>query len=140
MGSFYPSNLDSNQLVRLQLFSILIRTNPMIELSNLNAELVDVTADELESVHGGDSLGALIGGVSGFGAAGVLSGGDPIKAVRGGTEGASAGNLVPVAANPAIGAPTAAFLGTAVGIVEAFSPSALSFAPEQFSSSRLFLR
>lgn len=93
----------------------------MIQLSDLNEELVDVTTDELGSVNGGDGFGSAIGGASGFAAAGVASGGDLRKAVNGGAAGAGVGNLIPVAANPSVGIPTAAFLGTAVGLAQGFS-------------------
>jgi hypothetical protein len=98
----------------------------MIQLNNLDKELVDVTTDELESVHGGDGFGAAIGAYTGFAAAGVASGGDPVKAVNGGVAGGSAGNLIPVAANPQIGIPAAVFVGTAVGIIQGISPSSMS--------------
>ena len=92
----------------------------MIKLSDLNDELVNVTTDELGSVHGGDSFGAAIGGGSGFAAAGVFSGGDLSKAVKGGAAGAGLGNYIPVLANPTVGIPIAAFFGTAIGIANAY--------------------
>lgn len=98
----------------------------MIQLNNLDKELVDVATDKLKSVRGGDGFGAAIGGYTGFAAAGVVSGGDLPTAVKGGAAAASAGNLIPVAANPAIGIPTAAFLGTAIGLSQGLSPSAMA--------------
>jgi hypothetical protein len=99
----------------------------MIQLSDLNKELVDVTTDELGSVHGGDNFGAAIGGGSGFAAAGIASGGDLAKAVKGGGAGAGIGSFIPVAANPAVGIPTAAALGTAAGLAEVFSATATKY-------------
>lgn len=104
----------------------------MIQLNDLSKELVDVATDELGSVHGGDGVGAAIGGASGFAAAGVASGGDPATAVNGGAAGAGVGNLIPVAANPTVGIPAAVFLGTAAGLGQAFSQGSQSFfAPEE---------
>jgi hypothetical protein len=111
-----------------------MRFNSMIQLSDLNDELVAVTIDQLGSVHGGDSFGAAIGGGSGFAAAGVVSGGDLRKAVNGGAAGASVGNLIPVATNPSVGIPTAAFLGTAVGVAQAFSATAAKYYQQANSS------
>jgi hypothetical protein len=107
----------------------------MIQLSDLNEELVDVTTDELGSVHSGDTFGAAIGGGSGFAAAGVASGGNLAKAVKGGGAGAGIGSFIPVAANPAVGIPTAAALGTAAGLAEVFSATAAKYYQSATSSS-----
>ncbi len=101
----------------------------MIELNNLDVELVDLTTDELESIHGSDSFGAIITGVSAFSAGGVVSDGDPVKAIKAGAAGTSFGQLIPVLANPTVGIPTSIFFGTAIGIAEGLSPSSMSNSP-----------
>ncbi len=86
-------------------------------------------------MHGGDSLGAAIGGGAGFAAAGVASGGDVRKAVIGGAAGASVRNLIPAAAYPQVGVPAAFALGTIVGAAQGASATAQGY----YEQAQLFL-
>jgi hypothetical protein len=113
----------------INLFSTHMRNNSMIQLNDLNIGMIDIPNDESELVYGGDIFGAAIAGGSGFAAAGVVSGENPATAVRGAAA-ASVGNLIPVAANPVIGIPTAVVLGTAVGAAQALSATAAGYSQQ----------